>query len=524
MLTENGLVGLVIYTAIWLLLLADTWSMPKIDRTFWFIMLASNLPSVMSASLEYSKTLWFIWAMILVQKAGAARNLSALARPLPGRVAFQPPYTFSKVPKAPMQSGEIRVPAAAMGAAAGSIGIKEVALLCCTLLVCGCLHLFFPDRIENWKSARLGSLLSYPYNTDSGEYAFLVVTFPHGLKQHEAPFSGRFTPGLAFLVYQPLRLLERWIPEKICRQAAVLTAEGGGTSVWKKVDLRNMVTAWAALIVVNVVLYMTSLLLILSSLRRVFPPSLALLLTMVTATQRNAIDFLLVPATDVFNVLLPAIFLYTAIRPVVEETRRTGHGADLGGGRAWKRGLVPLLQLALRTSRRRDWHAAGGRRLLCTSLFALPTLLYLGLAWLTGLTNWSHNVNVARDRDFIWMIDDLRKGMFAEIPLRWLSSLGTHLRQFVVGWPVPLVLCAVLALQKTWLPSSWAQFEATPRFLRRRRCRVLCFGAVPLPPLEHLLLSGNGRLAGRPGDAETRPAGHRAAVGSRRPDVRLCRR
>ena len=73
--------------------------MPKIDRTFWIIMIASNLPSVMSASLEYSKTLWFIWAMVFAQSAALRANPSALARPLPGRVAFQPPYTFSKVPK-----------------------------------------------------------------------------------------------------------------------------------------------------------------------------------------------------------------------------------------------------------------------------------------------------------------------------------------------------------------------------------------------------------------------------------------
>ncbi len=97
--TENGLIGVAVYTAIWLLLLADIRSMPKIDRTFWIIMIASNLPSVMSASLEYSKTLWFIWAMVFAQSAALRANPSALARPLPGRVAFQPPYTFSKVPK-----------------------------------------------------------------------------------------------------------------------------------------------------------------------------------------------------------------------------------------------------------------------------------------------------------------------------------------------------------------------------------------------------------------------------------------
>ncbi len=344
------------------------------------------------------------------------------------------------------------MPAVATGAVAGRIGIKEVGLLGCTLLVCGCLHLLFPDRIENWKSARLGSLLSYPYNTDSGEYAFLVVTFPHGLKEHEARALRPLYPGLAFLVYQPLRLLERWIPEKICRQAAVLTAEGGGASVWKGVDLRDMVTAWAALIVVNVVLYMTSLLLILSSLRRVFPPSLALLLTMVPATQRNAIDFLLVPATDVFNVLLPAIFLYTATALWSKKRGGLATALALGVGVLGKGVLYPFCNWLYEHLAVRDWRRGWRTALLCTSLFALPTLLYLGLAWLTGMTNWSHDVNVARDRDFIWMIDDLRKGMFAAIPWRWLSSLGTHLRQFVVGWPVPLVLCAVLALRKDVAP------------------------------------------------------------------------
>ena len=424
-----------------------------------------------------------------------------------------------------MQSGAIRVPASATEAAAGRIGLKEVGLLGCTLLVCGCLHLLFPDRIENWKSARLGSLLSYPYNTDSGEYAFLVVTFPHGLKEHEARALRPLYPGLAFLVYQPLRLLERWIPEKICRQAAVLTAEGGGASVWKGVDLRDMVTAWAALIVVNVVLYMTSLLLILSSLRRVFPPSLALLLTMVPATQRNAIDFLLVPATDVFNVLLPAIFLYTATALWSKKRGGLATALALGVGVLGKGVLYPFCNWLYEHLAVRDWRrgwrtATALHKLVRAADAALPG---------AGLADRHDELESRRERRPRpgFHLDDRRpsQGHVRGDSLAVVEQPGHAPETVRGGLARPLgPLRGVGAAERRGSLRPGARFEETPRLLRCGRCRVLCFGAVPLPPPEYLLLSRSSRFAGRPGGAETRPAGRRAAVGSCRPDGRLCRR
>ena len=244
-----------------------------------------------------------------------------------------------------MNTGEIPTSAVANDSVAGRIGFKEVGLLFCALMLSGCIYWLAPDRNENAKSVRLNSFLNYRFNQDSGEYALLVVTFPHGLKQHKTRTLRPLYPGLGLLVYQPLRLLENLLPEKICPQAEVLTAKGGGDTVWKGVDMRDLVMAWTALIVVNVALYMIALVLILLSLRRVFSPSLALLLAMYPATQRNTIDYLLVPSTDVFNVLLPAIFLYTAT--VIWSKNATGwQRCWHWGWEYWERDLVSLLQLA----------------------------------------------------------------------------------------------------------------------------------------------------------------------------------
>ena len=85
----------------------------------------------------------------------------------------------------------------------------------------------------------------------------------------------------------------------------------------------------------------------------------------------------------------------------------------------------------------RDWRRGWLPALLCGSLFAMPILAYMGLLRLTGMTNWNHDVDVERYRYFIWMIDDLRKGMFVEIPLQWLNCLGTHMTQVAAGWAAP---------------------------------------------------------------------------------------
>ena len=86
-------------------------------------------------------------------------------------------------------------------------------------------------------------------------------------------------------------------------------AQNGGEQVWKGVDVRDVVLAWAALIIVNFGLYMASLVLLVQSLRRVFSPDLALLLAMYPALHRDTVGFLLVPTAEPFNLLLPAIFL-----------------------------------------------------------------------------------------------------------------------------------------------------------------------------------------------------------------------
>jgi len=330
--------------------------------------------------------------------------------------------------------------------ASDRIGTRAFLFLFCALLVSACLHLFFPDRQEHSRSVRLSRLLNYAYNGDSSEYALLVATFPSGFKQHPSRVLRPLYPAIGFVVYQPLRVLKPLLPMDFCRRAEDMMAKNGGERVWKEIDVRDVVLAWAALVIVNFGLYMASLVLILLSLRQLFAPQVALLLTAYPALHRNTIDFLLVPTADPFNLLLPAIFLYTVM--VLWKANRPGYITALvmglgmlGKGIAFVIGNWLYEHLLVRNWRN-SWRSA----LLCVMLFIIPAVVYLAILSLFGVPAYNHETTVYRQ--FVWMVDYLREGRIAEIPLRWLAGLGTHLYGVAVDWTVPLAMCAFLVFRR----------------------------------------------------------------------------
>jgi hypothetical protein len=339
------------------------------------------------------------------------------------------------------------VPAETATKTARRTEVRTFLLLFCALLASAGLHLSFPDRQEHQRSVRLSRLLDYVYNSDSSEYAILVTTFPSGFKQHPIRLLRPLYPAIGFLVYQPLRALKPLLPADFCRRAADAMAKNGGEPVWKGMDVRDVVLAWAALIIVNFGLYMASLVLIVQSLRRVFAPHLASLLAMYPALHRNAIDFILVPAADPFNVLLPAIFLYTA--SVIWSEKRVGleTAFALGVGILGKGILYPIGNWAYEHLAVRNWREGWRVAILCGGLFAAPMLTYLALFLVPGMPDWRQDVNIQRDRSFLWMLDYFQEGLLVEIPMRWMSSAATHLMQVVEGWAVPLCLGLLVAFR-----------------------------------------------------------------------------
>ena len=113
------------------------------------------------------------------------------------------------------------------------INARAVLLLFSALIVSASLHLFFPDRQEQWKSVRLSPLLNYSYCGDSSEYAILVAKFPSGFREHPVRVLRPLYPTIGLFVYQPLRALKPLLPSDFCRRAGETMAKTGANRYGK---------------------------------------------------------------------------------------------------------------------------------------------------------------------------------------------------------------------------------------------------------------------------------------------------
>ena len=66
-LVDDGLIGLGIFLAFWVVLIGTIFSFPKAEKQFWFTVLAGYSPALLTGSANHEKTLWFLWAMILAR-------------------------------------------------------------------------------------------------------------------------------------------------------------------------------------------------------------------------------------------------------------------------------------------------------------------------------------------------------------------------------------------------------------------------------------------------------------------------
>jgi hypothetical protein len=74
-------IGLGLYLAILGSLLTRVLSFARAEKMLWLSMFANLLPHLAAASMEYSKLVWLIFAMILAQPSGHPKS------PLPGKPA-----------------------------------------------------------------------------------------------------------------------------------------------------------------------------------------------------------------------------------------------------------------------------------------------------------------------------------------------------------------------------------------------------------------------------------------------------
>jgi len=79
LLLELGVIGLGLFLAIFGGLLLRVFSLPRAEKMLWISVLANMVPHLAAGSMEYQKSIWLIFAMIVAQPSSVPETL------LPGK-------------------------------------------------------------------------------------------------------------------------------------------------------------------------------------------------------------------------------------------------------------------------------------------------------------------------------------------------------------------------------------------------------------------------------------------------------
>lgn len=317
-------------------------------------------------------------------------------------------------------------------------------LLAAALLLPVALHLIRPDLEENTYVVPLGGV-TYAFNVDSWDFAQYVVTFPGRLAEEHGR-TRRLRPlyiELAWIVYQPLRPLAGLVPDRLANSVEYRVRNNRNPSDFTRtVDVRQMIVAWAALVAINLLVYWASLVLVFHALTPAFGRRPAFALSLIPLVHADAVNFVIVPHTECFNLLIPALFL----RALAEwQAGREGLGvACVAGGAMLAKGMPYVLanwlvELAL-VRRRLAAAAAAG------ALIMLPAALYLYSLKASGLP--TESVEVSQYRQFVWLADYAREGRAGQIPVRLAYDLLANVKLTVAAFAGALGLALVLLFRR----------------------------------------------------------------------------
>lgn len=311
------------------------------------------------------------------------------------------------------------------------------------ILLAGALHLASPNRAAHRHAAPVGPV-DYAFNADSAAFARIVVRFPAGLWETEA---GRarilrpLYPALAWPTYAALRPAASLIPERWLVGAERLKGRATHPEWWTGIPARDLAAAWGALVAVNLGILWAGGLLTFAALRRLWGPSQAFWMTALLLLHFDVVDFVLVPHTECFNLLVPAFVLWWTVsgapRPVA--------AAWALGGLMLGKGIAFPLANVLREGLKRPGSRARAAAVLLLG-FALPVSLYA--AFLHGAGLPSENHEMARYRQFVWMLDAARQGDWLSIPARWAAGAWIEVVHVARGFWIPLSGMAWLAVRR----------------------------------------------------------------------------
>ncbi len=299
------------------------------------------------------------------------------------------------------------------------------------LLFSGALHLAAPNRSAHLHAAAVGPV-TYAFNADSAAFARIVVRFPEGFTETEA---GRerilrpLYPALGRLAYTALRPLADRIPDAWLAGAGSLVTQATHRDWWAGIDLREIAAAWAGLVAVNLLLLWGGALLAHAAFSTLWPGAQAFWMTALLLVHFDVVDFVLVPHTEPFNLLVPALALWCIVRRI-PETRVAG---VLGFLMLGKGIAFPLVNF-LRPGPKKTTAA------LCW--FALPGIAYLLFLACAGLPAYNHETSGYRQ--FVWMLDEALAGNWGGIPARWAVGTLEETVNVAKGLWIPLAGAAWL--------------------------------------------------------------------------------
>jgi hypothetical protein len=363
----------------------------------------------------------------------------------------------------------------------GRFAILTLCLLITSLAICSGLHLLKPNERANFWKIDLPGPLTYRYNIDTELYIWMALTFPDGLTT-EIGRMRRSRPlhaALGWVAFQSLRPLETLIPRSLSERTDQFMGSSLTHPIWSDVPPAHFLRGWAGLILVSVLLHWLALVLIFRTLCEYFDPAPAALLTMIPVLHFNTVDYMIVPHTEPFNILLPALFLW-GLR--FWGRGRPGFPAAAAVGWAVLGKLMPYMALNWVWESLRARAPRGGARMLAIALLLLfgPVAGYLLILMILGITPHVHAA--VHYRQVLWMGDFWREGRGLEIPVQLIRNLILHAVNTCRGFAIPLVAAAFLMLRSRRVDFALPALATSHLLIYTAACAAFwaCVGFLPI--------------------------------------------
>lgn len=317
-------------------------------------------------------------------------------------------------------------------------------LLCCILLLSPLSLINSPWT--NHPSVKIAGPIEYHMNPDSPTWARLVMDFPNyfttdnGKTRIQRPLYVVFSR----VFYNGLFYFRNWVPDHTVQRITSLKKRATHPGHWVSVNSRNFVVAWASCILTNWLIFWLAISFVYFGLCPYFSKIVAFGLALIPFLHNDALHFYLMPHSEPFNLLIPALFVLMAGQ--IWPKKRTSYLlTSLMGVFMLGKGLMfPIGSWFYEYLWERPWQKNLRVLFLLILLFFLPLVGYRGFLKMFQLPVYNHEI--VEYRQVIWMKDYFIQGRYFEIFLRWIQGLITHLGYTFWSFSAPVLGIAGLLL------------------------------------------------------------------------------